>query len=139
MPIFADKRVRDREEELMHLALVEHLRWRADKRVIWFHVANELVRSEGQAKKFAAMGGRGGVLDFTFNIPRRLELADLELDVVVPAYLELKAEGGILSKAQLQFMSDCDALGIENAVAYSIDQALAIVTAWGVIPEETQP
>lgn len=128
IPIFEGRRNREREEEIIHLALVEHLRWRADKRVIWWHTPNELVRTVAQAKKFTAMGGRAGVYDFAFILPD-----------ACPAFLELKVEDGIVSKDQLKFGADCDALGVENAVAWNLDQALSILTAWGVIPEETQP
>lgn len=133
--LFEGRRNIGREEEQLHLAVVEHLRWRADKRVIWWHTPNELVRSEAQAKKFKAMGGRSGVYDFTFLLPRVLSLGAEETNIVVPAVLELKAEGGIVSKEQLRFGADCDALGVENAIAWNIDQAVAILVAWGVLPD----
>ncbi len=124
-------------EEQLHLALVEHLRWRANKRVIWWHTPNELVRSEAQAKKFKAMGGLAGVYDFTFLVPREFGVPSDRFTVAVPCVLEIKIDGGLLSKDQLQFGADCDALGIENAVAWNIDQALSILAAWGVLPQGT--
>lgn len=128
IPLFEGRRDIQREEELVHLSLVEHLRWRADKRVIWWHTPNELVRSEAQAKKFKAMGGRAGVYDFAFIVPVKGEPP-------AACFLELKVPGGIVSKEQLRFGADCDALGIENAIAWNIDQAVAILQAWGILPE----
>ncbi len=135
IPLFEGRRNIQHEEELVHLSLVEHLRWRADKRVIWWHTPNELVRTEAQAKKFKAMGGRAGVYDFAFIMPREVGVPSDRIIFGVPSFLELKVAGGIVSKEQLRFAADCDAIGIENAIAWNIDQAVAILQAWGILPE----
>ena len=112
-----------RDEEQFHRSLVQHLRLRADKRVVWFHVPNGEYRSKATGGRLKAMGVLAGVPDLTFILP----------DASV-CFLELKRKGGVTSPAQHDFARRCDAICVELAVVYDIDQALSILTAWGVIP-----
>lgn len=118
-----DTRPRNIGEEVFHKALVERLRWEhADKRCLWWHTPNGGPRSKGAAGKLKAMGVLPGVPDLQFMFP----------DGHV-AFLELKRPNGVMSEAQYDFESRCRRYGVEYAVAYSMDQAVEILTAWGVL------
>jgi hypothetical protein len=50
-----------------------------------------------------------------------------------PYFLELKAEKGVQSDAQKAFQARVIMAGGTYAIAYSINDALAILRAWGAI------
>lgn len=116
-------RPKGNDEELIHRAVVQHLRLRGDPRVIWYHVTNA-PRSAASGARLKAMGMLAGVPDLAFI------LADGR-----PAFLELKSGKNKLSPEQTDFAKRCDAIGVECASAWGIDQALAVLIAWGVLPE----
>jgi hypothetical protein len=65
-----------------------------------------------------------------------------DLIVIAPglpcAFLELKTETGKLSEHQRAFGELCTKAGVLNAVAYGLDQALDVLSAWGVIRTEAK-
>ena len=109
------------DEELIHRAVVQHLRLRADPRVIWYHVTNA-PRSAASGARLKAMGMLAGVPDLAFV------LADGR-----PAFLELKVGKNKMSPGQTEFALRCEAIGVPCACAWGIDQALSILEAWGVL------
>ncbi len=112
------------DEELIHRAIWQHIQIRGDKRVIAYHCPNGEARSKATGSRLKAMGVVAGVPDLCFI------LTDGR-----PAFLELKRIGGKMSPAQIDFAARCDVLGVEIATAYTIDQALSILAAWGVLKE----
>lgn len=120
------KKARGDTEERMQQTLVEYLRWGADKRIWFWHTPNGGQRSKASAGKLKALGTRRGVPDLQFLFP----------DGTV-AFLELKAIGGKLSVEQGEFLVHCDEIGVMASVAYGFDQAIDILRAWRVLPQET--
>lgn len=120
------KHARKNEEEQLQRAIVEHLRLRAPRDVLWWHTPNGGARSKSDGGKFKALGVRPGVPDLQFLFP----------DGHV-AFLELKAGDGKLSPEQTNFLIFCDRAGVEAAVAYNIDQALTILEVWGALKPES--
>lgn len=48
-------------------------------------------------------------------------------------FIELKAEKGRPSPAQLQFQTLCRALGIEHRITYGRDEPIAVLEEWGIV------
>lgn len=117
------KHARKNEEAAIQRALVQHLRLRADPRVIWFAVPNGGLRSKSAGAQLKATGVIAGVYDMVFFLPGGLA-----------AVLELKVEGGRISPEQQRFGERCEAINVMQAVAWNIDQALDILVAWKVLP-----
>lgn len=126
---YLDAKPRKSEEEGLQRSLVQHLRLRADPRVVWFHITNA-PRSKVAGARLKAMGMLAGAPDLCFVLP----------DATV-AFLELKKSGskgvraGQHSAAQTAFAERCEAIGVPVATAYNIDQALAVLSGWGILPE----
>lgn len=110
------------DEGLIQRAIIEHLRIRADKRVIYFSIPNS-PRSKVAGGRLKAMGMLAGAPDLCFVLP----------DSTV-CFLELKVGKNRLSEKQTDFAKRCKAIGVNCASAWGLDQALAIIEAWGVMP-----
>ena len=67
------------------------------------------------------MGLKPGVADMIFVIDGKAH------------YLELKAANGRLSDTQRLFAADCRAAQIPHGVAYSLNEAVDLLTQWGAI------
>lgn len=115
---------RKSDEDAIQRSLVQHLRLRADKRVVWFAVPNGEHRSKATGARLKAAGVVAGVYDLVFFLPTGQA-----------AVLELKTHSGRISPEQQRFGERCEAIGVMQAVAWDIDQALEILAAWQVIPE----
>lgn len=111
----------NRIEQQIQIALVQHLRARAVPGLVYFHVPNGGLRSKREAALLKAMGVRAGVSDFIFVHAGKVYA------------LELKAEGGRATEAQMQFLSDIDRAGAFTALPAGLDAALATLEAWGLI------
>lgn len=118
-----DAKPRDNPEERLQIAIVQHLRIRAPKNVIWFAVPNGEKRSKRTAGRLKAQGVVAGIADLAFVLPDGRA-----------AFMELKAEKGRMSPAQLSFQSQCSEMEVPYAVSANLDQALSILEAWGVLP-----
>ena len=115
------RRRRASPERQIHCAVVEHLRLRAKPGVLWTHPANGERRDKITGAKLKRMGVLAGA-------------ADLLLWHNGHAFaLELKAPGGRLSEAQLEFMARFNEAGGHSAWAEGVDRALAILEAWGLL------
>lgn len=114
-------------EDDLQMALVEHLQLRAKPGVVFYMIPNGLWTSKMQGARAKKMGLRRGASDMGFIIP----------PAGLAAMLELKAEG-MPSDEQQQFGEDVEAAGGLFAVAWGIDQALAILVAWGAIHPEAE-
>ena len=91
-----------RPEQQIHRAVVQHLRQRGVPGLVFLHPANGGARKPVEAAIFKSLGVRAGASDLL-----------LWHDGKTFA-LELKAEGGRATEAQLKFLSD-----IENAGAFT--------------------
>lgn len=117
-PVTRKKRANPSEISL-HMSVAAYLRraWPAD--LLWFHVPNGEKRDKAAAGKLKGMGVRAGVPDFVFIMPN-----------AQAAFLELKAQGGELSTAQIDFRNQALAVGCGYATARSMEEAEAILARW---------
>ena len=112
---------RKNPEQQIHIAVEQHLRTRAIPGLVYWHTPNGGLRSKREAALLKAMGTKAGVSDFIFVHNSKIYA------------LELKAEGGRASEAQLKFLSDIDRAGAFTAMPSGLDAALATLEAWGLI------
>jgi hypothetical protein len=111
-----------KEEEVIHKAVVEHLRQRGNPEAVWFHVPNGSKASPQYRRKLAALGLRPGVSDLVFL--HNGEAFALELK---------RSSRGVVSEHQNNFLSDWRSAGGHGVVAEGLDEALAICKVWGLI------
>jgi hypothetical protein len=109
-----------RAEDTIQRTICQHLRKRAERGVVWFHVPNN-PRSAKDGARLKAMGLRAGVSDFIF-LKRGNAYA-----------LELKAGRNTPTIAQMEFISDWNAAGGFACTAFGLDQAIKTLETWGII------
>jgi hypothetical protein len=109
-----------RAEDTIQRTICQHLRKRAERGVVWWSAANN-PRSARDGARLKAMGLRAGISDLFF-----IKRGNLYA-------LELKAENGRETEAQMQFRSDVNAAGGFATVAHGLDKAIKILESWGII------
>lgn len=122
------RKPRRSDEEDWQIALVDHLRLRTMPGVIFFAIPNGGLRSKSEAARLKRMGVRKGASDIGFILPPHGRAG----------MLECKSGKNTPTPEQEQFGAEVDAAGGLFAVAWNIDQALGILTAWGAIRPESQ-
>lgn len=115
---------REHVEEDLQRVIVQHLILTGSKDVIWYHCPNGEHRSKRTGGRLKAMGVRPGIPDLCFTLKSGQS-----------AYLELKKPGGRLSKDQKAFADKCERMKFVYAIAYSLDEALAVLRGWEVLPD----
>lgn len=108
-------------EAQLQRAVVQHLRTRGMPGLVWWHTPNGGARSKIEGAIFKSMGVRAGVSDLILVYQNKIFA------------LELKAEGGRATEAQLAFLQDIDRAGAFTALAEGLDAALRTLEAWGLI------
>src|SRR3954464_8578713 len=96
---------------------------------IWTHFPAGELRSKATGARLKRMGLRAGVADYLFISPATGQAY----------FLELKRGNGPLSEAQAEFRDWCHAHRVPWHCARSYDDAIATVTAWGVLRLEGRP
>jgi hypothetical protein len=120
------RRRRRSPEAQIQRAVRDHLRARAHPDVLWLHVPNGGYRRPIEAAIMKGMGVVPGA-------------ADILLWHRGNAFaLELKAPGGRLSDAQLEFLARFNDAGGHSACAEGLDRALACLEAWGILRGRSQ-
>ena len=119
------KKPRKSDEDLIQMALVEHLRLFAYPDAIWYMVDNASNKSRAAAGRAKAMGLRAGVYDLAGSVPGGTAW-----------HLELKTADGVLSPAQIDFGALCERNGCFHTVCYRLDDALTWLRAIGVMKPE---
>lgn len=110
-------------------ALADTLRQCAKPEWMWTHFPAGELRAGAAGARLQRMGLRPGVTDYLFVSPAGLA-----------HFLELKRRGGgELSEAQEQFRDWCKANAVPWRCCRSYDEAIAAVTAWGVLRLEVRP
>lgn len=117
-------RILNPSEHLIQVRLMNELEAKAAPGVYVFAVPNQGNRSKNNAMKMRAEGLRAGVADLVVMMPGGRT-----------AFLEMKKDGGRLSPPQKAFRAVCTLLGHPWAVAYSVDEALVYLRAWGALRE----
>jgi hypothetical protein len=115
------KRRRQSEYQIQS-TVCQHLKLRARADVLWLHIPNQ-----NRDAKTGALLKRMGVL---------AGASDLLLWHNGNSFaLELKAPGGRLSDAQLDFLARFNGAGGHSASAEGLDRALAVLEAWQLLRE----
>jgi VRR-NUC domain-containing protein len=112
---------RRRPEQILQAAVCQHLQLRGAKGMFWWHHPAGGQRSRTEAAIFKGIGAKPGIPDLLF-------LKDSQL-----LCLELKAEGGRLSSAQVACHEALRAAGALVATAVGLDEALEVLEAWGLV------
>jgi len=103
-------------ERLIQAAVLDH--WRK------LGLPGTLVAAAPNAKAHGQAGLTKGLFDLIVMSPH---LGDRT------GWLELKADGGVLSEAQKQFKLVCLARNIPYAVAFGRDQPIMVLEEWGAV------
>lgn len=108
-------------EQAVQRAVILHLETRGVPGLVFLHVPNGGYRRPAEARIFSGLGVRAGA-------------SDLLLWHDGKSYaLELKADGGRATEAQLRFLSDMAEAGAFTCVAEGLDRALKVLEAWGLL------
>lgn len=109
-------------EHKTQVGLMDYLAIAASPEIHYFAVPNQSNRHIANAVKMKAEGVRSGTPDLCFMLPAGRV-----------AWLEMKAPDGSLSSAQKAFRDIAERLGHFWGMARSIDEALPLLTEWGVL------
>lgn len=112
---------RQNPEAEIQRAVVQHLHQRGAAGLVFFHVPNGGKRKPIEAAIFKGMGVRAGVSDLILVHAGKIFA------------LELKAEGGRATEAQMAFLSDIDRAGAYTAMPTGLNAALATLESWGLL------
>jgi len=112
---------RRRGEDGVQRAVCEHLQIRGARNIVWWHTPNGGKRNRIEAAIMKGLGVRAGVSDI------------IAVHEGKAFALELKAEGGRPTEAQLQFIDDFQAAGGHAVVAEGLDEALRVLEAWKLL------
>jgi hypothetical protein len=115
-------RILEPSEHLIQVRLCDYLRFALRSDAYFFAVPNQSNRHISNAAKMKAEGVKSGITDLCFMLPAGRV-----------AWLEMKKPGGALSDTQKNFRDICDALGHTWGLAKSVDEALALLTAWDAL------
>jgi hypothetical protein len=113
--------VRNQPERAIQVALIEHLSWRAPPDLWWCHYPSGGRRSRLTGAVLKGMGTKAGVPDLLIVKNGRL------------FGLELKADRGRLSAAQVATHAEMRKAGAVIGVAGSMDDALSLLGEWGLL------
>lgn len=110
-----------RPEDAIQKAVFQHIRARGAPGLVAWHTPNGGKRKPIEAAIFKGLGVRAGVSDIIAVHAGRIFA------------LELKAEGGRASEAQMEFIADIERAGAFACVAVGLDRAIATLEAWGLL------
>jgi hypothetical protein len=118
-----------RPEQAIQKAVVEHLKVRGVRGLVFWHTPQGVMYGGKRSRKgvniqgsiMAGMGVRAGVSDLILVHEGKIFA------------MELKAPGGRATEAQMAFQSDIDAAGAFTAMPEGIDAALQTLEAWGLL------
>lgn len=114
-------------ETAIQKALVELIERTIHPNVVWTHIPNGELRAKATAAKLKDMGVKSGWPDLIFIRPD-----DVSSGTSVLA-LELKADRGRASDEQKAVHERLRSCGVEVAVCFGLDEAMAQLKAWGII------
>lgn len=116
-------------------SLVARLRLQCRKGVLYFHCPNGEERDDRVAAKLKAMGVLPGVADLIFIWGELVSCPNL---LIVPQilFLELKRRGARQTTDQILFDQTSKAAGCFYELADSIDDAVAILQRYAILPRQ---
>lgn len=110
-----------RPEDAIQRAVVQHLRARGARDLVFWHTPNGGKRRRVEAAIFKGLGVRAGVADIVALHRGRFYA------------LELKAPGGRPTESQIQFLQDVNKAGGYSALCEGLDRALSCLETWGLL------
>jgi len=105
-----------RVEDAIQWAVFDHIRARGSRDLVAWHTPNGGRRNRIEAARFKGLGVRAGVSDLV--AVHRGRIFALELN--------------------LEFIADMEHAGASTCVAEALDEALAVLEAWGLLRGTTQ-
>lgn len=121
----------DRPEQSIHKAVVAHLRQRGASGLVFFHVPNGV---RGNRRKDHIQGAIAKGLGVRAGVSDLILLRDGRMFA-----LELKAEGGRPTEAQMQFVSDFNAAGGCACIVNGLGRAIRTLEVWGLLRGAAMP
>jgi hypothetical protein len=114
-------RRRARPEQIIHKAIVAHLRARGVASLVFLHPANGGARSAVEGAILKSMGVVPGAPDLLlFHDSRSYAL-------------ELKADAGRVSESQADMLRRLDQAGVITAAAAGLDEAVRQLETWNLL------
>lgn len=110
-----------RPEDQIQRAVVQHLRTRGVPGLVFWHTANGGYRRPIEGAILKGLGVRAGVSDLILVHDHKIYA------------LELKAEGGRRSEAQIAFLTEMEAAGAFTGCAFGLDAAIRALEDWGLL------
>jgi hypothetical protein len=108
-------------ENSIQKAVIEWVRLHPVLKTFVIHIPNEGKRTSRYGKSLKDMGMRAGVADLFIAMPRH---------GYGGGWIELKSKGGILSKAQKEFLEDMTKQCYFTKVCYSIDETIKTIQGY---------
>src|SRR5262245_48518769 len=108
-------------EQAIQRAVFQHARTRGAPSTVFWHTPNGGLRSKAEASILTRLGVRAGIPDVAAIKDGRAY------------FLELKTEGGRLTKAQEQMLIDLRAAGAMACHCHGLDEALRVLEGWGLL------
>lgn len=118
---------KEASEHKIQCALMDYLQIAGRKDLHWFAIPNGEKRHIAVASRLKAEGVRRGSPDLVFILPDGKT-----------GFLEMKNASGSLSPDQKAFRDKAKELGHLWGMARSVDEALPILTEWGVLKSAYQ-
>jgi hypothetical protein len=115
---------RQHHEDCVQRAVCQHLQLREVRGLLWWHTPNGGKRRPIEAAIMKSLGVRAGVADLILLHAGRMFA------------LELKAEDGRPTVAQMKFVSDFNAAVAPNGgacISRGLDRALGVLETWGLL------
>ena len=119
---------RSNPEGIIHRAVWKHILQRGAPGLFAFHVPNGGKRGLREAVNFKRMGVTPGVPDLVMFMRK-----PGQNDGPYIYTMEFKAPGKGLSERQLEVRSRLDSMGVFTAVCDSVEKAIRVLEAWGII------
>ncbi len=112
-------------EATIQASIVDLMRFKGHKRLIFYHCPNGLPSSPRSVARFVRLGMRAGVPDLSLTLPDGRS-----------AFLEVKRPGGRLSPEQKAFLEQCVVNGIPYAIVHSSEEAEQVLSGWAALREQ---
>jgi hypothetical protein len=110
-----------RPEQETQRAVLDHLRMRGNKGLVYFAVPNGGYRSSMEASIMKGLGVKAGVSDLILLYSGAFYA------------MELKSETGRATLPQAAFLAEVRAAGGHTAVCNSLDDAIGCLEGWGLL------
>jgi len=124
LPLYRRKKKPEQPEARLQKTICQHLKMTTVPGVLYFHVPNQGKRTAQYTTWLKSLGMRPGVADLVLCRDGRAY------------FLEVKAKGGKPEESQLAFSADALLAGCDYACVDNIDDALVILSRWGLIRQQ---